>query len=323
MEQYNLPFLKKSDLKGRIKFLLIFCALCMGAGSIFFFSIMLEDDFYKCLILGVFLLIFSLYFAYTFIAAQILKIFYIEVTKEYLKFSIPFKTTLIYWNEIFSAQIIENKNKIISILLIKDINKIKMRSISKNFNSFLGVPPHSFQIPLMYFKDIDAERLLSTIGKQMEKNEYKSYIENINFNNEECDNNIAKAIIISSFFCILMSVIYGLALYKLEKNYVVIPLLGSLLIISAFNKYYIEENFNIVIRVLVGLICFIQEPLAIAMMLMLSENLVLKDSINVVIEYLTDLIHNPLDQIFIIIIAFVCFIIGAFDGRTKKEKSDA
>jgi len=49
----------------------------------------------------------------------------------------------------------------------------------------------------------------------------------------------------------------------LDANYIVIPFFGCFVILSGFNKYYLEKSFNIFVRLWVGYICLIQIPVAI------------------------------------------------------------
>lgn len=327
MKQYNIPFYQKSSLKWYINLLFLFCTLFVAAGSIFFFVIVKKDDFIIGLLFGLFFLILSSYFAYFLVWAGILKRFYIELTSEYLKFGVPFKCRTIYWREIYEVQVYESNNNImLSILLEKDISKKRKRTIANNINSLSGVPPYSFQIPLRLFKDINPEMLLSTIGKQLNKVDIKDdkYNESLSENDELNHNSMFKAILISILFSIISSIVYGLLIYKLEKNYLILPILGCYLIIAGFNKYYLEESFNLIIRLFLGVICLIQIPTAIIGAITISEGISFSVNKiwNIACEYFKYLIHNPLEQILVIIVAIICFAIGYFKGRTGKEKAD-
>lgn len=326
MQQYNIPFYQKSSLKWHTNLLFLFCTIVMAACSIFFFIVVIKEDFMEGLFFGLFMLILSFCFAYILISVGILKKFYIEMTSEYIRFSTPFKTRTVYWREIYEAQVYEfNNNIMLSILLEKDINKKRKRTISNSLDSLQGVPPNSFQISLRLFKDIDPQRLLLTIGEQVNKVDTKDYInvECLSEDNKEYDNSMIKAIIASVFFSIISSIIYGFTIYKLEKNYVILPIFGCYLIISGFNKYYLEESFNLIIRLLLGLICLIQVPTAIIGAIIISEGFrfTVNDIWIITCEYFKYLFQNPLKQIVVIIIAIICFTIGAFKGRTRKEKT--
>lgn len=146
-------------------------ALSMAAFSVVFFLIATEDDFIIGLCGGLFMLLLSLFFAYIFIFAGVLKKFYIEITSEYIKVFSLFKPRLAYWRDVHGAQAYEiNNNLMIALFLEKDIRKAKKRSLSNSLNSLLGYPGSSFQIPLNYFKEIDVERLLLIIDEQINRN---------------------------------------------------------------------------------------------------------------------------------------------------------
>jgi hypothetical protein len=325
MEQYKIPLYQKSSLKWYLNVLLIFCTLFMAAGSVLFFVVIMKDDFILGLLFGIFAFLLSLWFAYISIWGGALKKFYIEMTSEYIKVSLPFKTKVAYWREIYEAQTYEyNNNTMISILLEKDRNKKRRRTVSNSFNSMYGIPPYSFQISFMFFKDIDAQRLLFTIGEQINKVNKQDYIEteSLNEDYEEYQDSIAKAIVSSILSYLFISAIYGISIYKLEKNYIVIPIFGAFLIISVFNKFYLEKSFSLSIRILLGVMCLIQVPTALITAIILSEeiSISLTNILNITNEYFKYLAHNPLKQIIVIIVAIICFAIGSFKGRINKEK---
>lgn len=321
MEEYSIPFFQKSYLKLSMILLLLVLSAALAASSIFFFAIVMKDEFIVGLFFGLFMLIVSFFFAYMLLFIGILKRLYVEMTLEYIKISFLFKTKVVYWREIQEVQAYEAGNNIIvGILLKKDKDEKRRRSISNNFSSLLGVPPYSFQIPIRFFKDIDIGRFLLTMDNQINK---ANLTVEVNFeSHEEYENSIIKAIITSSFFCILTSVIYGFTIYKLEANYVVIPMFACLLIVSGFNKYYLEKSFNLNIRFLLGLICSIQFPIAIiAAIIMPSifDNLEY-EIMSEIAGYFEYLVHYPLEQIAGIIVTIICFLIGFFKGRTNNEK---
>lgn len=326
VEKYNIPFCQKSSFRWYLNAIFLFCTLGMAAGSVIFFVFISKDNPIEGFFFGLFSLGLSSLFGYQFISVSILKRFFIEITEEYLKFSVPFKSKKVYWREIYDVQGYNaNNNTYIAILLEKDKNKKRKRTISNNFNSLYGVPACSFQIPLNLFKDIDAQRLLLTIDEQVNKIDKKDVInaENVEEIHEECGNSIVKAISVSVLSCLIIGIIYGFSIYKLEKNYLVIPILGCFLIISCFNKYYIEKSFNLLVRLLVGLICFIQVPIGLIGLFMMSSKLsfTIQNIIEIIHEYCIYLVQNLSEQIIIIIIAVVCFLLGALKGRTYEAKN--
>lgn len=323
MEQYNLPLYQKSSLKWSMILLFTIFTLFFTAISIFSLIIM-KDELLLGLLIGLFFLIFSIVCAYIVICVGILKRFYIEMTSEYIRVKLPLKSKTVYWNEIYDTQLYSySNNTIISILLKKDVNKKKKRTISNNFNTMQGIPPYSFQISLMIFKDIDAKKLFLTIGEHINRADIKENadIDSLNERYEENDDNIVIAIITSILTYIVISAIDGIIIYKSEKNYLIIPIFGAFLIIAVFNKYYLKKTFNLIIRFYLGLICFLQVPTATIIFIIISEKIkfTITNILNVTDEYFNYILHNPFKSILVIIVAISCFVIGGFKGRTKKE----
>lgn len=321
MEKYDIPFSKKSSLKLGKSIAYLFFILFMAAFSILFLFFIMKDDFIMGLLGGVFMLVLTVFFAYVFITVAILKKFYIELTSEYIKFSSPFKCKIAYWGEIYKAEAYEyNKNCAFAILLKKDVNK--RRSISSSFSSLVGIPAYSFQIPMTYFNDLDIETLLLTVEDRINNSEaVQEANDNILYDNsQDEDNNMGKAILISLLICAISSIIYGFSIYKLKSNYVVIPIFASMFIVSGFNKYYIEKFFSLIVRILLGFICLIQVPIAIIIDAIISSGLDFTGSnvLGIIIEYFRYTMSNPLSQAGTIIVAIICFYIGAFKGRTSK-----
>lgn len=273
------------------------------------------------LLVSLFMLLLAVFFTYLFVYGGILKKFFIEMTSDYISYSLPFQRKRAYWKDIYESQIYQfNGNTVVTVLLNKDRNKKRRRTFSNNFNSLYGVPKYSFQIPLMLFDEINPDKLLTTIREQINNNEIiKTNINNAIEDYEEPSNNIVKAILSSFLICLIISAVYGFTIYKLEKNYVIIPIFGCFIIISIFNKYYIEESFSLIIRLLLGLMCLIQLLIAIITTIIISErlNVTVNLILDITIEYFKYLFQNPIEQIVVIIVAIVCFVIGALKGRVK------
>jgi hypothetical protein len=332
MTEYTIPFYKKSSLNKKLKLLYLFFIVFFAALSLFFFFISKESNSFIEIIFGVFLLITSCLFLYLFITIDVLNKFSIEITNEYIKFFSPFSRKMAYWTDIYNVEVYSyNNNPMISFLLTKDLNKKTKPSISNNLNALLGMPPASFQISINLFKDIDIEMIYNTISKQLDstpKNNNDIIAEISNQVYEGSSNNLPKAILLSLIFSFTIGIIYGLSLYFLESNYVLIPILGSFLIIAAFDKYYLETSFSLPIRCLVGLICSLQVPISIISAIFIDLKLLLPRSklsiiLKMVISDIKNIFYNPPEYIVIIIISIVCFCIGLINGRiSKKSKKE-
>jgi len=324
VNQYNILFYQKSSFKWYTIMACLYLFLFSLAGCVFFFLNITGEDYILMLFCGLLMLLLNLASAYMLIYGAILKKFYIEITTEYLKVSLPFKSKKSYWKEIYSAGMYEPRNGLnITILLEKDKDRKTKRSISNNLNLMFGLPPCSFQIPLMIFRDIDDEKLLSIIVKQINKN-YISNLINIETYKEPTES-IIKAIITSILCFIILEIIYGCTIYMFNINFIEIPIIGCFVILSGFNKYYLEKSFNIFVRLWVGFICLIQIPVAIigvslVDIIMQLGLITITDVYNFTYNCFLEFIHNPSEQTEIIIFAMICFFIGALIGRVYKLK---
>lgn len=332
MAEYEIPFYRKSSLNKKLKLLYLFFIVFLAALSLFFFFIFKESHSFIEIFGGVFLLLTSILFLYLFITIDILNKFSIEITNEYIKVISPFSKKMAYWTDIYNVEVyVYNNNPMLSFLLTKDLNKKTRPSISNNLNALSGMPPTSFQISLNLFRDIDIEMLYNTIAKQLgaiPKNTDAMITEISNQVYESQSSNLPKAIMLSFVFTFIIGIIYGISLYFLESNYIIIPILGSFLVIVAFDRYYLEESFDLLIRCLVGLICSLQVPIAIVSTIFIDLKLLLPHSklstiLEMVILEIKNIFYHPLEYIVIIIIFIICFIIGLINGKpSKKSKKE-
>lgn len=324
MKAYDIPYYEKSSLKLRTKLLFLFCSIFTLAISLILFTLVSADDMAEGLFFGVFMLIICIMCSYMFIFAAVLKKFHIEMTSEYIEVSLPYKKRKAYWRDICEASVYTyNNNVMLAILLEKDKNK-KRRTISGTFNSLSNIPQYSFQIPFNIFGSMEIDRLLYTIERQIERHasEKSADVDSIVEKNAEEQNSLIKAIVFSVLTSIGMSLIYGVSIYKIEKNYVAIPIFSSLLIIAVFNKYYLEKSFSLIIRLYVAMICLLQVPIAVIEAIMLSGKIkfTLSNAIEVTKEYFKYLYHNPTKQIAVIVVSVICIGMGAVKGRYSSRK---
>ncbi|MFR1708279.1 MAG: hypothetical protein ACLSV2_05215 [Clostridium sp.] len=328
MTEYTIPFYRKSSLNKKLKSLYLFFIVFLASLSLFFFFFFKESNSFIELFFGVFLLLISSLFLYLYITIDVLNKFYIEISDEYIKVVSPFKKEMAYWTDIYNVEVYTyNNNPMLSFLLTRDLNKKTRPSISNNLNALLGMPPTSFQISLNLFKDIDIEMIYTTIVNKLDtipKNNNDMITEISNQIYEGSNNNLLKAIILSLIFTFTIGIIYGISLCFLESNYVIIPILGSFLIIAAFDKYYLEVSFSLPVRFLVGLICSLQVPISIISAVFIDLKLLLPHSklsiiLKMVISDIKNIFYNPLEYIVIIIIFIICFGMGLINGRASKK----
>lgn len=322
---YNTPFRQRSSLKLYMNVIFVIVSIIGIFDSTILFIGGTTDDFVSKLLIGMIFLVSGTISAYIFIFGQILKRFYIEMTSEYLKVFLPFKSKKVYWKDIYDAELYDynnekNKNNIITVLLEKDKDK---RTILGALDSLYGVPQYSFKIPLSFFSNVDEQKLMYTMQRLIEKayKNDKANIEILNKSYEKNQNSVPKALATAMLICALFSIIYGITMYKLQKNYVAIPLLGCFFIIAGFNKFYLEKEFSLIVRLLLGLICFLQVPAAVVGSTIMSDQISVNVNsiLNITCEYFNYLLHNPLEQIVVIIVLISCFALGAFKGRKRAD----
>lgn len=327
LNQYNTLFYQKSNYKRSLNvFYSIYILIFLAAFLFIIINTVPENDDYILLLLSsIVMFMLILLFAYLFIFGGILKKFYIEVTSDYLKVSLPFKSNITYWKDVYDAGMYESKNNlIIAILLEKDKIKKTRRTIFNSLSLLYGAPPSSFQIPLGIFKDIDSEKLFEIIIEQIDKNNVSTEINAETY--KENTENITKAIISSGLCFIILEIIYEFIIHILDIDYAMIAVLGCMLIIASFNKYYIEKSFNIFVRLWVGFLCLIQIPVAIIgapiIQTIMSQGFIITiaDVINIsrnsFYYFMND--SSGKDMILYIVLSF---IIGAFNGRVYTTKS--
>lgn len=310
-------------MKWQTNLLFLFCTVLFGAFSVFFIFVVIKDELAIGLFFGIFFLALTLLFLYLLIAISLKRIF-IEVTSDRIIAGLPFKTVSVRWEEIKEINSYSyNSNSYISVLLKKDTDKKPKRTFTNSSNALFGVPPYSFQIPMRLFKDIDIDLMLNAMIEQKNKTkcEDNKRVEMNTKSSVEDENYLIKATLMSILISIIIGTIYGISMVKLGKNYIIIPIFCSLLIITVFNKYYIEDSFRLGIRILTGVLCSCQVPIAIITAVLLRERLSISlySIFFIIKEYFYYLLINPTDQLFVIITLLVCFGIGAVKGRTKSN----
>lgn len=324
MESYELPFHQSAKLNKANSILFVVCSIICAMIAGFFLIIVSKDEPKLGFLSGLFMLVLSVFFAFGIIINNKNKNGYIKITRDYIKYSTPFKVHIAYWNEIHEINVFEfNNNAAFGILLKKDIAKKKERTLSNSLNNLYGYPTSSIQISLLLFKEIDAEKLLLTMQKQLDQVSGTCDYSVSEMIDESIDNgkNIFKAILWSFLITIFISLIYGFTIYKFETNFIAIPIFTSIFIIAVFNKYYVEEHFSLGIRLFLGILCLIQTPIAFIEHIMLTAKVevTFNNLVDVTIEFFIYVMDNPLEQIFMIIGVAICFGIGILRGRTGKE----
>lgn len=332
MEPYNLPFIIKSSLSLKNKVLICLSVILFIAFSFFGIYLANSSSSFGDTIAGIlcFLLFFILgiFFLYYFITVELLHKYYISLNEEGITVSAMYKKRYAKWVEIADVSLFEfNGNPTISILLEKDVCKRTKRSISNSINAMYNMPPASFSIGISMYKDIDIEKFCMTISQELEKSQhYKSMsIEEVLMLEEgKNSNNLGKALFFSFLMFIGSIIIYIVSLICFNINILVIPILTTFVIISVFNRYYIEESFNWKIRLYLSLICTLQYPISTVMILLLENKLSINlENINLTITFLLDQVKAlDINYIYILIFSVLVFFMGWSKGRARLFKKD-
>lgn len=317
MEQIKFPTKIVSKLSLRLKILYLSCVvffLLCGIGMLILFII---DNVISMLIGCLLLLSFACFCLYIIISVEMLKKHFIQFTDQEMIIHVPFKKKKVKWKDIHSAALLSNNNTLMLGLLLKE-DLFKKRTLLRNANALLGAD-FSFVFTVGFFKDINPDMLLKTIENKIDDS---GYYERLDEEYQLSEQSFLKGYASSLIVSVLISVVYAFFMVVLKMDIVVIPILGSFIIIAVFNKFYIEETSKVLVRLLMGLVCIIQVPIAIVLAEIFYNDIEFRiKNIGIVskqcFEYMT---HNfNIDKGITIIIAVICFIIG-LTVRLKKIK---
>ena len=316
MEGYDLPFYQKSSMKWYYNLFFITYSILLIVITIF----MIEDE-ELCIelkwIIGSIMVSISLLMMYVVLMISILKKSYIRISDEYIEVKDLWKERKVYWNDIvLICESDDNNASTIGILLKKDLEKKMKRSISKSYRDITGESPISFKINIKYFHDIDRSKLFITIKRKIDTLEKYEWISN----EVEEENSWIKAIVCSFLAFIVVVIIYLFILWSMDRNSFMLSIFSSYMIVSVFNKYYIEKNINLKARLYLGFLCFLQVPVAIITYTLIKSNLEpnFLNIIGVIIGYYQAMIGDMKNSILLLLSMIGCFFIGAFVGRVKK-----
>ncbi|GLC30384.1 hypothetical protein [Clostridium omnivorum] len=321
INKYSLPYKVNSSLKW-YRHLLYALMAVVFIGIAF---IPIEDNklviVYK-LICG----FFGLFLGYIWFYSGVLKKQYLELTEEHIKYKTVFGTKKAKWIEIYDIQVYtQSHNTMLGIVL-----KEKMRKRKDSFKTLLSDlfgGKYSIAISFMLFPNTNFEQLYTTIvDKLVEVNKDASLNVEDNVDSyqvkdeEDGTNSYPIALIKSILLSILIGIGYGLSIYFFKCNIVIIPIIGTIAIVYTYLKNYKEEKINILLRIIIGIVCVIQVFAAVITAIFLSTKIPLNLGTfkYVVDEYFKDLLANTADQGYIIIIAVICFFMGAVQNHTFK-----
>lgn len=321
IQEYSIPFSIKSRYKWPMHLLNILLIVIFAA----FVLMPLEDT--VIIIFKVFFIVISIFILYVWLYTGIFKKQYLELTEDDIRIKTAFGTKTIKWNEVYDIQVFtQSHNTMLGIILKEKVRKRKETFWNLINDMYGGM--FSVKIGLSLFPDIDIETLYSTmISRLIKLKESSTYdisgsVDNyiVNPDAELASNNFIITITKLLLLSIGIGLAYGLSIYWLDINIVIIPLLGSTAIIYFYSKLYKEEKINVFGRIIVGLICSLQVFIAVILTAFLDSELSINmnNLFNITKEYFSYLITHPLDQGIIIFISILCFGSGMLQGYKFK-----
>lgn len=324
IERYSLPYIIHSSYKFKthavLLFVIIMCGICLFIPNILFRIL--------GLVLGVFI-------AWVWIYMGILKRGFIEITEDEIKFKTLFGLKTVKLIDIASVETYCMKNN----TFIGIVSNEKLKKQKDNFLTLLGNSmggAYSLSLPLQSFSKADIQKLYSTMFYEVEEKwKHKEYQEEIYKNHSEEGNNTFEEIkeenitdegsytiaFLKAFIgSLFLGIIYGVLMYEMEINFLLIPIIGIAWILYAYSKKCRKKNLNIINRFFIGVLCSLQIYVGLVVaLLMLNSHFVKQngifDAIAVCIE---SIINNPEEYIKYHIYSIVFFFIGAFSGYSSK-----
>lgn len=310
------------DLGSKILF---YSCFILFSGFTFGMPILFKDNIPALIFLAIFFGLISLICLYAIITVDFLKKYYIILGEENICIKTSFKKEKIFaWKEIESVGAVSiNSNISIGFILKKDLLK-KDRSIGKNLNSIIGVPNFSYQFPIRFFGKLDPDIFIKTIVEKIES-ESNSLEEN-ELNGVQVEEikktrtySFTKGLFYSFTAFIISMFTHAFFVIVFEINIIILPILGSIIIISVFDKYYPKRN--IFTRLLKGFISSGQGPVSMIFSIMWVEDIPFSP-FNLFIlanEYIRYLFTNIFSNWTTILIIIVCFFMGIFINTNKNN----
>lgn len=116
---------------------------------------------------------------------------------------------------------------------------------------------------------------------------------------------------------LLLGFAYGISIFVLGTNIALFPIIGVLVVSYVYNSNYQEEQTNICVRPVLGLICAFQIIIGFLVCELFYSEIPLYP-INIYFiarEYIGYTLGNPLDQGLPIFLSIVCFAYGVFQDH--------
>lgn len=261
---------------------------------------------------------------YIIIMVDFLKKYYIVLSEEGISIKTSFRKEKTFkWKEIEKVGVVSiNSNVSIGFILKKDI-LIKDRSIGKNLNSIIGVPNFSYQFPIRFFGELDPEIFIKIITQKIESGNHsldENEFSEVQVKEEKLyKHSLIKGLFYSFIAFIISMLIHAFFVIVFLMNIIILPIIGSIIIVSVFDKYYPKRN--ILTRVIKGFISSAQIPMSIVFSIMWAGDVPF-NPFNFFIfahEYISYLFFDILSNWIIILIVIICFFMGVLINTNKNN----
>ena len=325
-QYYPIPFMIRSGYKCGMHLCFIFLiAICTAPLSLLF----LTSDI-PFIIIAMFTVI-DLFLFYCWFYNGVLKKAYVLLNDEGITVKLIFGKKSIRWTDIAGVQTYYyNHNSFIGIL-----SKQKLRKRKDTFLSFLSAlfgGLYSLSIPLKSFPKADPEKLYATIGFMVQNNQAENpdqaewLSKDVPVNTDEAsvitkERSTAGALLRVFLISLIVGILYGVSIYLLKINFLLIPFVSMFGMIYVYFKHYEKSTAHFMARFLFGIFCSMQFLIAVLAALILGNHQYipshgLMKTVFDCVGYMTD---NPGDFIRYYACALIFFIWGISCGGSSPK----
>lgn len=308
--QYSLPFTIRSRMKWYMHLLYFFMVVIFAA------FLFIPIDGIQGILLRILwgactLFIFILWF-YT----GILRKTTLKISEEKICLKTLFSKRIILWRDVADIETFE----IQSNAGIGVVTKEKQKKLEKGGLSQFFTGRFSLSVMFNIFPDADREKLYSTmdsLSKKALENTPENEEGDASADEEKPERGNVRAFFRALLVSLAFSAVYGISLYFLQKNYLVIPFLGLILILYVYNAK--KSEGNLFSRLLVGLLCAFQVMAGLFIDLMIYMGGYLSTfgfwgNVSICFKMMT----RVSDYLICYLLAACLFLIGALSGISFK-----
>lgn len=284
------------------------------------------------LFMKIFMICVGIFFFYITVVIHLFKIQYLNLTETYIEYNsgLSKKITLNY-SDIYTMNIYELKsNTMLGIISNKRAKEIKAGKFG--FVKRLFANEYSLNISMSYFTNLELDKLYTTIKDKVcevieesgelsqETFDEDSLVNEFDGYEEKPSGSLPIAIIKTLAVTLVVGVLYGLSMHFFRKNLLLIPILGVMAVLYTYNKSYVEERINYVVRFFIGIFAACQIFIALIVDAFFWNGLPfnLTNLTRLTESLFKEITRDPMDHLVIILIAVVSFYYGFIQGKTFK-----